>query len=134
MMRLTRCAGWAAITVVAIAAIAVVGCGGGGDPEPPADTGSITGTILHAGTELPLGGIDVAAGGVTATTNANGQFTLSNVPAGTHVLTVTPPPDRDLALPPQEPIVVQVQKGQTTDLGLPILLIDGTEGVPDPPQ
>ena len=133
MMRLTRCAGWAAMAVVAIAAITVVGCGGGGTPVV-ANTGTITGLILHAGTGLPLGGIPVSAGGVQTTTNNNGQFTLSGVPAGQQTVNVNPPPERDLILPPSVgPIVVNVQAGQTTALGQPILLIDGSDAPPDPP-
>ncbi|MCD6361894.1 MAG: carboxypeptidase regulatory-like domain-containing protein [Armatimonadetes bacterium] len=136
MMTLTRCAGWTAIAVVAIAAIAVVGCGGsdgdgGGQTQ---NTGTITGTVVHGGTGQPLGGINVAAGGVTTTTDANGNFTLRNVPVGQQVLTISADPARDLILPPPaDPIVVQVQDGQTTHLTAPILMIDGPDAPPAPP-
>lgn len=134
MTRLTRCAGWAAIAVVAIAAIVVAGCGdGGGDGLGPT-TGSISGTIIHAGTGLPLGGIQVTAGGVTTTTNSSGQFTLSGVPQGSQTVTITIDPDRDLALPPGSgSIVVNVQPGQNTPLPSPVLVIDGPDMPPDPP-
>lgn len=132
MTRLTRCAGWAAIAVVTIAAITVVGCGGG-TPAPAANTGSISGTIAHADGGQGLGGITVSAGGVTTTTNADGSFTLNNVPIGNQVLTITIPADRDLVLPPYDTISVPVQQGQTTVL-LPILLIDDTDPIPDPPN
>lgn len=133
MMRLTRCAGWAAIAVVAIAAITVVGCGGGGGGGQ-VNTGSITGTIVHAGTGLGLGGITVAAGGITTTTGADGRFTLNNVPVGQRVVTITIPADRGLVLPPMPGnIEVVVRDGQTTDMGLPILLVDDTPPVPNPP-
>ncbi len=132
MTRLVRYAGWAAVAVLTVAAIVCAGCGGDG-VTPAANTGSITGVIAHAGTGQGLGGITVSAGGVTTTTNADGQFTLSNVPAGNQVLTITIPPDRDLVLPPYGDIVVNVRQGQNANLPLPILVIDGIETPPNPP-
>jgi len=133
MTRLARCAGWTAIAVVTMAAITVAGCGGG-TPAPAANTGSISGTIAHASTGQGLGGITVSAGGVTTTTDANGNFRLNNVPVGNQVVTITIPADRDLVLPPYGPIVVNVQQGQNTPIALPILLIDGPDAPPQPPQ
>jgi len=136
MTRLTRCIGWTALVVVAMAAVVVAGCGGGGDSEGVVDpqTGAITGTVLHAGTGLPLGGIAVTAGGVTANTKADGSFTLNGVAPGNHQVVITPAPARDLILPPPNtPITVRVVAGQTTALPGTVLLMDGPDAPPEPP-
>lgn len=139
MLKAKRCVGWTVVVGVAVGALVVAGCGGGGGGggggQPAPNTGSISGTLLHAGTGLPLGGIQVAAGGVTTTTAANGTFTLTGVPVGTHTLTITPDPNRGLALPPgADNIQVDVQDGQTTLLPAPILLIDAPDLPPNPPS
>lgn len=136
MTRLTQRIGWITLAVVAMAAVVVAGCGGSGgsggivDPQ----TGAITGTILHAGTGLPLGGIAVTAGGVTANSDANGNFRLDGVAPGNRQVVVTPAPERDLILPPPNtPITAHVVAGQTTALAGNILLIDGPDAPPAPP-
>ena len=138
MLKVKRCVGWTVVVGVMIGALVVAGCGGGdggGGGEPAAETGSISGTLVHAGTGLPLGGIEVAAGGVTTTTADDGSFTLTGVPVGTQTLTVTPDPNRDLVLPPgADDIEVDVEDGQTTQLPDPILLIDAPDLPPNPPS
>lgn len=47
---------------------------------PP--TGALTGTIRNASNGQPLPGATVAVGGVSATTNANGVYTIPNAPSG----------------------------------------------------
>jgi hypothetical protein len=46
------------------------------------NTGNLTGQVLKDDTLVPLSGASVTYGGRTATTNANGVFSLSNVPVG----------------------------------------------------
>jgi hypothetical protein len=55
-------------------------------PNPPG-TGSISGTVTCAGTAVS--GATVAVAGLTATTAANGAYTLSNVPAGSYAVVAT---------------------------------------------
>lgn len=57
----------------------VAGCGGGSDT--PAGTGTVTGTVVSAATGLPLAGVDVSAGALRATSDADGRYTLADVPA-----------------------------------------------------
>ncbi len=100
------------------------------DPQ----TGSISGTLTHAGTGLPLGGIVVTAGGVTGTSDANGNFRLNGVAPGDRQVVVTPAPERDLIMPPpNDPIIVNVVAGQVSSLPGTILLIDGPDAPPAPP-
>lgn len=135
MTRLTRCIGWTALVVVAMVAVVVVGCGGSSEPVVPTQTGSITGTVKHAGTGLPLGGIAVTAGGVATNTNADGSFKLNGVRPGNQEVVVTPSAARDLILPPpNNPIMATVVAGQTTTLPGTILLMDGPDAPPEPPQ
>lgn len=140
MVKVKRCVGWTVVVGIALGALVVAGCGGGGavdgDGQPVAQTGSISGTVVHAGTGLPLGGIQVTAGGVTTTTANDGSFTLTGVPVGTHTLTITPDPNRDLALPPlpEGADQVDVTEGENTQLEAPIVLIDAPDVPPDPPR
>ena len=136
MTRLTRRIGWTTLVVVAIAAVIVAGCGGGngGGAVVNPETGSIAGTVMHAGTGLPLGGISITAGGVTTTSDANGAFTLNGVAPGNRQVVVTAAAERDLILPPPNaPIMVRVVAGQTTQLPGNILLMDGPDAPPAPP-
>lgn len=84
---------WAALRrALGVAATALlVACGGGGggsdDPPPAADTGTVTGLAVSARTGAAMPGVTVSSGGRTATTGADGRFTLTAVPAGAAVLT-----------------------------------------------
>ncbi len=134
MTRLTRCIGWTALVVVAMAAVVVAGCGGDGGSVLPAQTGCITGVVNHAGTGLPLGGIAVTAGGIATTTAADGTFTVCGVPLGDQQVVFTPAPERDLIMPPpNDPIVVRVVAGQTAALPGTVLIMDGPDLPPEPP-
>lgn len=55
-----------------------------------AQTGRITGTVADSATGQPIVGVAVTVSGTTigAMSQPNGQFTISNVPAGTHQVTV----------------------------------------------
>ena len=69
-------------------AFALSGCGGGGSGGG-ALTGSISGQAYDASTLAAVGGATVSVGGLEATTESDGSFTLSGVPAGTVDLRVT---------------------------------------------
>ncbi len=129
--------GWLVGVVIMTGALLVAGCGGGnggGGGQEPQATGSVSGTIIHGGTGLALGGIDVSIGNVAGQTASDGSFTLAGVAVGQQVLVVTPDPNRDLALPPGSgPLTVVVDDGQTTVLD-PIILIDAPDLPPDPPS
>lgn len=79
----------------ALAAV-LVACGGGGDgvpntpePPPPASTGTVSGLAVSAVTGAPMAGVTVQAGTRTATTGADGRYTLASVPPGAVVLAFT---------------------------------------------
>jgi hypothetical protein len=65
-------------------------------PVCPGDCGTVTGTVLDSGTGEPMTGIQVAiaghasgiAGGLVDVTDADGGFTIDDVPFHDHVLTV----------------------------------------------
>lgn len=131
MMTIGRCAGLTALALIAV--VALIGCDGG-DGVTPAQTGLVSGTIVHAGTGLPLGGVEVTIGGRTATTNASGQFTVSGVPVGQQTVGIQVDPARGLVLPPGVDLTVNVVAGQTTQLSAPINLIDAVDVPPSPPS
>jgi hypothetical protein len=52
-------------------------------------TGTITGTVTNASGGAAISGATVSGGGVTATTNASGVYTLANVAVGTVTVTAS---------------------------------------------
>jgi hypothetical protein len=135
MINVSRRVGWTAFCGIAIGALVLAGCGGDGDEGvQPQATGSISGTLVHAGTGLPLGGVQIVVGGVTTTTADDGTFTLSGVPAGVQTIGINADPERELALPPGGAPTVTVVAGQNTQLGDPILVIDAPDLPPNPPS
>ncbi len=90
---------WPAALAVALV-IAMVACGGGGGgsstsssgtgtavPAGPAQT--VNGRVTELSTGLRLSGVTVTGGGQSATTDANGDFTLTNLPSATPTTTLT---------------------------------------------
>lgn len=51
-------------------------------PPPPPTTGTVTGKVVDASTNQPLGGVTVVSGQLSATTDSTGAFSLSNIPQG----------------------------------------------------
>ncbi|CAN5652427.1 hypothetical protein BH23GEM6_BH23GEM6_11710 [soil metagenome] len=66
-------------------------CGSeGGGGTAPVVAGSISGTAVAGGSGVAGAQIALSSGG-SQTTGTSGQFTFSNVPAGSHTLTIAPP-------------------------------------------
>ena len=51
--------------------------------------GTLTGTISSSANGLPISGATVTVGGVSATTNGSGVYTLANAPSGSRSVTVS---------------------------------------------
>ena len=129
---------WQLIMTIGIAALIVTGlpgCGGGGNGGGEDDnTGSVSGQVLYFISDQGLGGVTLTVGGKSAVSTAGaGNFTITGIaPASNQVLTVTIPPDTSLALPSDEPILVDVTANETYPLAAPIRLIDSGDKPPDP--
>ncbi len=84
---------WARLALCAVgvsALMALAGCsdGGGGDtppppppPPPPPAVGTVSGVVASSVTGLPLAGVAVSSGSRSTTTDAQGRYTLNDVPA-----------------------------------------------------
>ena len=71
--------------LVVVMALVVGACGGGSDapmPPPVTTTGSVSGTVVASRTGLALSGVTVASAGHSASTAADGSYTLNDVPTG----------------------------------------------------
>lgn len=71
---------WSALLWAAV--ISSAGCGGSGDINDPDPVASIVGTVRVDGTDAPIEGATVSAGGVEATSDVDGSFELTGVPTG----------------------------------------------------
>src|SRR4030095_8698671 len=90
--------------------------------------GSVTGTVLVAGTSTPIADADIAIltreGLLETTTDSNGRFSLANVPAGQQTVLIradgyfAEPPAANMALPPKAEVSVTVTAG-TTPVAIP---------------
>lgn len=76
----------------------------------PAAAGTVIGSVYGAG-NTPLAGAAVSVGGVTGVTYASGDFSLINVAAGSHALTVTAAGYGSYAT------TINVLAGETVDIG-----------------
>lgn len=63
------------------------------DPDPVVTTGDVAGLISHYVSKVPLSGVTVALSGTafSATTGADGTFSMATVPAGDYILTLAHP-------------------------------------------
>ncbi|MCE4555776.1 carboxypeptidase regulatory-like domain-containing protein [Roseateles cellulosilyticus] len=102
----------------ACVALSLIGCGGGSSsnpptPEPPAPvtTGQITGQVLSAADASPVAGARITAAGATATSDAQGRFTLGGLaPAASVVLRIQADGHLDVVRP------LPVAANQTTQI------------------
>ena len=128
---------WVSIVVSAvILSLLLSGCGGGGDAggTPTGKVGNVTGRVLDFLTSAPLGGVTVAIDGKTAATDGNGYFTVTDIPKGTHEVSIVPNPDTNLVLPPGSgKLTVIVYADQTVALTDTVFLWDQSDIPPDPP-
>ena len=76
-MRRERLLGPAALIV----ALAAAGCGGAGQ-DVFGGYGNVLGTVIDSGSQLPVASATVTVGGLETTTDADGRFSLVNVPTG----------------------------------------------------
>jgi len=71
------------------------GTTGGSTPPPPlpppVTTGAVNGQVVSAATGLPVAGASVSAAGLSATTAADGRYTLAAAPAGPVTLVIAAP-------------------------------------------
>jgi len=82
--------------------------------------GNIAGTVTDASTGDPIAGTTVTAEGNSATTDANGTYTINNVPLGTHTVTAS------AAKYVEQSKTVTVAAGTTTHLDFELTLLNGT--------
>lgn len=78
---------------VAVASTLMVGCGGGSSPaptpttpSPPPSLWTFSGQVLNTVSQNPVAGVAIQAGSLTATTDGDGRFTLSQASAPTGAL------------------------------------------------
>lgn len=102
---------------VLTAILTAVACGGDGGATGPSGptTGSIAGSVTSGGTAL-AGAVVSLSGGGTQTTNGAGQFTFSNVAAGSHTLTLTVPAGHELETGQTVAKTATVAAGQTAQV------------------
>jgi len=127
---------WILVAVaVAIIGVSLSGCGGGsGTPIVTGKVGSVSGRILDLMTTLPLGGVRVTIGSKFADTDAQGYFTVTDIPKGLQSIAITPDPATNWVLPPgsQNPTVTVVAD-DTVVLDTTIFLMDSSDVPPVPP-
>lgn len=73
------------VVLIFVSILLLVGCFGGPSPQ----VGSVSGVVTDATTGDPLDGASVQTGGVVATTGADGNYTLTNIPVGTATITAS---------------------------------------------
>ena len=121
-MRLSKDLGsrWLAVLVGICAGLALAGCGGGGGGAV------ITGTVIDVATQQGVPGAAVTIDGATYTTDANGEFRVSGLAAGTVTITVSASGYDGIG-----PITVTVSADTTTFD--PVYLTPTASGPPPPP-
>ena len=83
--------------VIAVIAFVTTACGSSSNPlapptTPPAGGGTVSGTLVSYGDRTPLVGASVLIGQTVATTDAQGKFSLPNLPgSGAGIITASAP-------------------------------------------
>ncbi|MBD3176262.1 MAG: hypothetical protein GF320_13875 [Armatimonadia bacterium] len=122
--------------LVLVTALAFVfGCAGGGPTEPGGDTtsrGTVSGTVVEDATETPVEGASVTlatnTSTKTATTDADGTFTMEDVLYGTYTVNVTYSPP-GTALSGSASVTVNEDEPNPSVT----IALKGTTGPPPPP-
>ncbi|NUT34679.1 MAG: PKD domain-containing protein [Hamadaea sp.] len=86
-------------------------------PPPPAN-GSVTGTVTNAGTPVAGAAVSVVGTSFTATTAANGTYTIGNVPPGAYTVTATAADSRCSGLAGSAPATVTSNATATANIAL----------------
>lgn len=129
---------WAIVALLALGLLA--GCGGGDDDGggEVVTGGTVRGSVISIDDNVGLGGVVIelrtqdatAALVASGTTDGDGNFTITNVPAGTYDVEVVIDEDLGFERATTDPIEVTViTNAQTT---IPNILVTD-DGVPDPP-
>ena len=123
--------------VLGMVLVGFAGCGGGGgSPTEPGQSGTVTGFVVSLDTDSGdiegLAGAEVSIVTQAGTSDSEGYFSVTGVPAGQQLVTVTLP-DFYILLS-SEPIYTDAVSGQTTELPEPIMAVPEDMGVPDPPS
>jgi len=80
-----------------------------------------------------LAGAEVSIATQVGTSDSEGYFSVTSVPASQQQLVAVTPPDSYVLLS-SEPIYCDAVSGQTTQLPEPIMAVPGDMGVPAPPS
>ena len=118
--------------------VGFAGCGGGGgSPAEPGQSGTVTGFVVSLDTDSGdiegLAGAEVSIATQAGTSDSEGYFSVTGVPAGQQQLVAVTLPDLYILLS-SEPIYCDAVSGQTTQLPEPIMAVPEDIGVPDPPS
>ena len=118
--------------------VGFAGCGGGGgSPTEPGQSGTVTGFVVSLDTDSGdiegLAGAEVSIATQAGTSDSEGYFSVTGVPAGQQQLVAVTLPDFFVLLS-SEPIYCDTVLGQTTQLPEPIMAVPEDMGVPDPPS
>ncbi len=119
--------------VVGLFLVALMGVLATAEDAQAQEQGSITGQVIAAETQAPLGQVQVYLEGTNygTLTNASGRFNLSNIPAGDYVLRAQRvglgSQEREVSVSAGEQITVDVELRQEA-LGLDEILVTGTAG------
>jgi hypothetical protein len=81
------------------------------DPEEPTEPGRITGTVIDLTTGAPAPGIAVTVGDATVTSDANGNYDRSGLPAGVYRVALALAQGQ--GTPAQGPIDIELAAGAT---------------------
>ncbi|MFL6659338.1 MAG: carboxypeptidase regulatory-like domain-containing protein [Massilia sp.] len=80
------------LALASVLLLSLSGCGGGGDnsstevPPVQASTGVVSGRVADAETGEAVSGVTVRIGAQSATSDANGKYSVASVPVGTNVV------------------------------------------------
>lgn len=123
-----RCRGIAGLAGVSLVLALVAGCGdsnsGGGTPAPATPAaGTVTGQVVSLANNAPVNGATVKTDTGTATTTADGKFSVS-APAGDRTIVNVEATGFAEAFP-----IARVTSGQTTNLGVKLVPIGVSETV-----
>jgi len=99
------------------------------DSGTASETGTITGTVLNAITQAPIGGANIVTDPPTESviTNQQGEYTLKNVSVGNYTITFSKVGYN------AKQIVVNVKANSTTDADVLLLPLGGDNLPPNPP-